>query len=129
MTRSRRHRAAPGAESREANAEIDLETEGHDLIARGHARLAEAARLRAFRSVDTRVDWIRVDSLPIPKRSAFVAARSGELRAVKRGRVWLTRRADADDFLKKSSARDAANDAEAEDDVRAALGLVCRRRA
>jgi len=110
-----------------AKTETELEHEGHELIAQGHTRLAEAARLRALRS-DARADWIRVDSLPIPKRSALIAARTGELRAVKRGRVWLTRRTDADEFMLKSGSHAAANDADMDDDVRAALGLACRRR-
>jgi hypothetical protein len=101
-----------------------LELEGHELIARGHARLADAARKRA-QLTTAAGDWIRVDALPIPRRSALAACRAGDLRAVKRGRVWLTTRADADAFLARQPPASAAND-DAENDVRRALGLVTR---
>lgn len=110
-------------QSTRAHVADELELEGHELISQGHARLAEAARLRA-RTMSAAGDWIRVDAIPIPRRSALAACRSGALRAVKRGRVWLTTRADADAFLSRQAPTSAAND---DDDVRAALGLQTRR--
>jgi hypothetical protein len=101
-----------------------LDAEGLDLIARGYAKRAEAARLRSTQSTAAG-DWIRVDELPVPKRSALAAARSGTLRAVKQGRVWLTTRIDADAWLARAKPAAPANDGD--DDVRAALGLVVRR--
>lgn len=74
-----------------------------------------------------RGDWIRVDSLPGSKRSALVAARTGSLRAIKKGRTWLTTRADADAWLSSEKPAPAANDDD--DDVRASLGLAPRRSA
>lgn len=104
----------------------EIELEGHELIAQGHARLAEAARVRA-RATSAAGDWIRVDSLPIPRRSALAACRTGELRAIKRGRVWLTTRIDADAFLSRQAPPAAANDDDSDDDVRRALGLRTKR--
>ena len=113
-----------GVEAKRRKSASELELEGHELIARGHARLAEAARARTTKSESTG-EWIRVDSLPIPKRSALLAARSGALRAVKSGRVWLTTPADAAAFLSSTTPAGPANDGD--DDVRRALGLVLRR--
>ena len=115
-----------GVEAKRTKSASELELEGHELIARGHARLAEAARARTTKSESTE-EWIRVDSLPIPKRSALLAARSGALRAVKSGRVWLTTPADAAAFLSSSTPAGPANDGDGDDDVRRALGLVPRR--
>lgn len=102
----------------------EIELEGHELIARGHARLAEAARVRA-RAASTSVDWIRVDALPVPRRSALAACRSGALRAIKKGRVWITTRADADAFLSRVAPAIATNDED--DEIRRALGLRTRK--
>jgi len=114
-----------GVEAKRTKSASELELEGHELIARGHARLAEAARARTTKSESTG-EWIRVDSLPIPKRSALMAARSGALRAVKRGRAWLTTPSDAAAFLSAAAPTVAAAN-EGDDDVRRALGLVPRR--
>jgi hypothetical protein len=102
-----------------------LEAEGHDLIARGHTRLAEAAKTRA-KTTSAAGDWIRVDSLPGSKRAALAAARGGQLRAVKRGRLWITTRADAAAWLANAKSAQAAND-DCDDDLRASLGLARRR--
>jgi len=115
-----------GVEAKRTKSASELELEGHELIARGHARLAEAARARTTKSESTG-EWIRVDSLPIPKRSALLAARSGALRAVKSGRVWLTTPADAAAFLSSTTPAGPANDGDGDADVRRALGLVPRR--
>jgi hypothetical protein len=102
----------------------ELELEGHERIAEGHALLAAAARVRA-KTVSPLGDWVRVDALPIPKSAALAACRSGELRAVKRGRSWLTTRADADAFLAKAPPAKASNSTD--DDLRRELGLERRR--
>lgn len=107
----------------------ELERDGYELISRGNACLAEAARLRAVceRGSDDLVD---VASLPIPKRAAFNAARSGALRAAKVGRRWLARRSDVEAFIaEQAKTARPANDTDHtnhDDDVRASLGLVSR---
>ncbi len=102
----------------------EIDAEGEELIARGHAYRAEAARRRAKLN-SSAGDWIRVDTLPVSKRVALAAARSGTLRAIKRGRVWLTTRIDADAWIAIAKPAVPANDGD--DDVRSALGLVVRR--
>jgi hypothetical protein len=105
-----------------------LEAEAHELMARAHAKLAEAARLRARSFAATSSDWIDATSLPLPRKTVLRACRAGELRASKRGRRWLCTRADADAYLASATPKPThANDAEA--DVRARLGLAPRRSA
>lgn len=106
----------------------ELEREGHEFISQGHARLAEAARRRSVTAGGAAGEWKRVDSLPVPKRVGLAACRSGSLRAVKKGRVWVCRQSDADEWLGRPS--DAAIPAShLDDEVRASLNLVRRRTA
>lgn len=105
-----------------------LRAKGHDLIAQGHACLAEAERLASTKA-DPSNNWIPALSLPLPRKRVLAACRSGVLRAVKNGRTWLTTRADADAFLSKSneSANDHGSSTRADDDdIREAFGLQRR---
>lgn len=104
-----------------------LEAEAYELMARAYAKRAEAARARAEQAMPAG-DWIRVDALPVSKRSALAAARTGSLRAIKQGRTWLTTKSDAAAWLANAKRAIAANDGErGDDDVRASLGLAPRR--
>lgn len=99
----------------------ELDAQAHELEAKASLLRARAARLRAAARTPE-LAWIPVAALPLPRRAALAAARSGVLRAVKRGRTWLTTRADADAYLRSQQPTPAAND----DDVRAALGIARR---
>jgi hypothetical protein len=102
----------------------DLDAEAFELEARAAVLHAEAARRRARLACGTSVEWFPATDLPLPRKTILAACRSGSLRAVKRGRTWLTTRADAEGFI--TATRTIANDTNAstDDDVRAALGLA-----
>lgn len=78
-----------------------IEAEGHALIARGHAKLAEAARLRAAtpQAEGERASWIPVAESPLGKRRTLALARSGAVESSKVGRKVLVRRASLAGFL------------------------------
>lgn len=110
-----------------AKSADELDAEAYDLEARAAALHAEAARRRAQRSTSSSVEWFPATDLPLPRKAVLADCRSGALRAVKRGRTWLTTRADADAYI--ATTKNAANDTTVgsrDDDVRALLGLARR---
>ena len=110
-----------------AKSPDELDAEAFELEARAAVLHAEAARQRARSSRPGDAGWIAAVSLPLPRKTVLAACRSGELRAVKRGRTWVTTLADADAFL--SRAKEIANDtlhANVDDELREKFGLERR---
>jgi hypothetical protein len=78
-----------------------LEAEGHELISRGHARLAEAAKLRADAAPPpaNRQSWIPAAESPLGKRKTLALHRARAVESTKVGRSVLIRRASLEQYL------------------------------
>lgn len=79
-----------------------LDAEGFELIARGFALLAQAARERASSQViaaGAAPDWIPAARSPLGRRRTLQLARSGALESAKVGRAVLVHRASLARFL------------------------------
>ncbi len=100
----------------------DLEAEGHADLARGHAKLAEAARLRRARApVAPAEDWIPIAKLPLAKKSARAIVRSKAVESKEvRGRLYVLR-SSFDSFMRTSET--TSKPASDDDALRAELGL------
>ena len=91
---------------------LRLEAEAHELIARGHAKLAAARRAATAETpANDSAEWIPAAASPLGKRKTLALARAGAVESSKVGRTVLIRRASLDAFL-TSQRRDAANDDE-----------------
>lgn len=90
-----------------------LEAEGHDFIAKGHARLAEAQRLRAVGGKnDVGSEWVDPVASPLGKRRTLALCRAGALESSKVGKKILVLKASLDAFLarhKRSAEPDGEN--------------------
>lgn len=89
-----------------------LESEGHTLIARGHEKLAEAARLRTETGAVARPSWIPAAESPLGKRKTLALARAGALASSKIGRQVLVRRASLDALIEGGRRGDVADEEE-----------------
>lgn len=78
----------------------ELEAEGHEKIAEGHALLARARRERAP-AVAPAEEWVAPDASPLGKRRTLALARSGALESSKVGRRVLIRRTSLDAYLRR----------------------------
>jgi hypothetical protein len=79
----------------------ELEAEGHELIARGHACFAQVARLRTSEgpAKTERPSWIPVAESPLGKRRTLALARCGAIESSKVGRKVLVRSASLAGYL------------------------------
>ena len=85
----------------------ELEAEGHDHLAKGHALLALARRARTPASAANDNEWITPLDSPLGKRRTLAVCRSGALESSKIGRKILVRRASLEAYLERHR-RDAA---------------------
>lgn len=81
----------------------DLKAEAHDLIAKGHAKLAEATRLdsQAPANDNTKPSWIPAAASPLGNRQTLALARAGALESAKVGRKVLVKRASLAAYLER----------------------------
>lgn len=86
----------------------ELEAEGHELIARGHAQLARACRLRQATQVDEVLTASMVaDRYHVTMRVVTDAARRGELAIGHVGRRPVVRRSVIEAWIASRPARPA----------------------
>lgn len=104
----------------------EIEIERIEAAARDLMAIAAERRLRLRASSVSGVDWLDVAMLPISKRVAFVACRTGALKARKTGRTWLTTAADFEAYLARGD-RETSNVVDIDHATRAALGLDPRK--
>ncbi len=97
----------------------DVEREGHELIARGHTKLAEAARLRASEPANAtaRPSWIPASDSPLGRRRTLALARAGQIESSKIGRAVFVRTASLAGFLDEHRRASPDTTLEGDDDL------------